>query len=42
MVHISETIPGAGLELVPGASHLIQLDAPERLTAILARWLAAS
>ncbi len=35
-----DMIPGAGLDLVPGASHLIQLDAPERLTAILARWLA--
>ncbi len=33
-------IPGAGLDLVPGAGHLIQLDAPERLTAILQRWLA--
>lgn len=37
---LAEMIPGSGLDLVPGASHLIQLDAPERLTAILARWLA--
>ncbi|TCK26650.1 pimeloyl-ACP methyl ester carboxylesterase [Pseudonocardia endophytica] len=37
---LAELIPGAGLDLVPGASHLIQLDAPERLTAILARWLS--
>lgn len=36
-----EMIPGAGLDLVAGAGHLIQLDAPERLTAILQRWLAA-
>jgi pimeloyl-ACP methyl ester carboxylesterase len=33
-------IPGAGLELVPSASHLIQLDAPEALTAALHRWLS--
>ncbi|WP_037356146.1 alpha/beta fold hydrolase [Amycolatopsis orientalis] len=33
-------IPGAGLELVRSAGHLIQLDAPEALTASLHRWLA--
>ena len=37
---LAEVIPGARLDLVPGAGHLIQLDAPERLTAVLARWLA--
>lgn len=38
---LAAAIPGAELELVPGAGHLIQLDAPEALTASLARWLAA-
>ncbi len=33
-------IPGARLELVPEAGHLIQFDAPERLTAVLQRWLS--
>lgn len=36
---LAEQIPGAELRLVPQAGHLIQLDAPERLTAILHRWL---
>ena len=34
-----EQIRGAELCLVPEAGHLIQLDAPEQLTAILQRWL---
>jgi pimeloyl-ACP methyl ester carboxylesterase len=38
---LAELIPGAELCLVPGAGHLIQLDAPEELTAILQRWLLA-
>jgi pimeloyl-ACP methyl ester carboxylesterase len=33
-------IPGAELRLVPDAGHLIQLDAPEELTAVLHRWLS--
>ena len=37
---LAELIPGARLDLVPDAGHLIQLDAPERLTAVLQRWLA--
>ena len=37
---LAEAIPGAGLETVPGAGHLIQLDAPEALTGALHRWLA--
>ncbi len=32
-------VPGAELHLVPEAGHLIQLDQPERLTALLQRWL---
>lgn len=36
---LAEAIPGARLHLVPEAGHLIQLDAPERLTAVLQRWL---
>lgn len=38
---LAAAIPGAELDLVPGAGHLIQLDAPEALTASLLRWLAA-
>lgn len=34
-----EQIPGAELHLIPRAGHLIQLDAPEHLTALLQRWL---
>ncbi|SFP08886.1 hypothetical protein SAMN05421854_10446 [Amycolatopsis rubida] len=37
---LAGTIPGAGLELVRSAGHLIHLDAPEALTASLHRWLA--
>jgi pimeloyl-ACP methyl ester carboxylesterase len=38
---LAELIPGAELHLVPDAGHLIQLDAPEQLTATLQRWLLA-
>lgn len=34
-------LPGAELHLLPGAGHLVQLEAPEELTAILQRWLLA-
>lgn len=37
---LAETISSSELQVVPDAGHLIQLDAPERLTAILADWLA--
>ena len=37
---LAELIPGARLELVDGAGHLIQLDQPAALAAILHRWLA--
>jgi pimeloyl-ACP methyl ester carboxylesterase len=36
---LAEQIRGAELHLVPAAGHLIQLDAPEHLTAVLHRWL---
>ena len=36
---LAAQIPGARLDLVPDAGHLIQLDAPAHLTAVLARWL---
>jgi pimeloyl-ACP methyl ester carboxylesterase len=38
---LAELIPGAGLELVDGAGHLIQLDQPAELTRILDRWLSS-
>ncbi|MQA02033.1 MAG: alpha/beta fold hydrolase [Streptosporangiales bacterium] len=37
---LAETIPGAELELIEAAGHLIQLDAPVALTSALHRWLA--
>jgi pimeloyl-ACP methyl ester carboxylesterase len=36
---LAERIPGAQLHLVADAGHLIQLDAPTHLTAVLQRWL---
>lgn len=36
---LAELIPGAELHLIPDAGHLVQLDAPEHLTAVLQRWL---
>lgn len=36
---LAELIPGARLELVPAAGHLIQLDAPTALATALHRWL---
>jgi pimeloyl-ACP methyl ester carboxylesterase len=36
---LADLVPGAELRLVPEAGHLIQLDAPEALTATLQRWL---
>jgi pimeloyl-ACP methyl ester carboxylesterase len=37
---LAELVPGARLDLVEDAGHLVQLDAPDRLTEILRRWLA--
>lgn len=36
---LAALIPGARAHVVPGAGHLIQLDAPAALTGHLARWL---
>jgi pimeloyl-ACP methyl ester carboxylesterase len=36
---LTRLIPGAVLRLVPGAGHLIQIDAPEMLVGILRDWL---
>lgn len=36
---LAEQIPGAELHVVHQAGHLIQLGAPEKLTALLQRWL---
>ena len=38
---LAETIPGARLEIVEGAGHLIQFDQPARLAATLQRWLSS-
>jgi len=38
---LSELIPGARLQLVADAGHLIQLDQPEAVTAGLTWWLSA-
>lgn len=36
---LAELVPGARLALIEDAGHLIQLDAPVALTAVLQRWL---
>ncbi len=36
---LAAVIPRAELRLIPDAGHLVQLDAPEALTATLLRWL---
>jgi pimeloyl-ACP methyl ester carboxylesterase len=36
---LAAAVPGAGLRLIEGAGHLVQEDAPERLTAELERFL---
>ncbi|MFC7878619.1 alpha/beta fold hydrolase [Isoptericola sp. NPDC057391] len=37
---LADAIPGAGARLIPGAGHLVQLDAPVALAVELQRWLA--
>jgi pimeloyl-ACP methyl ester carboxylesterase len=39
---LASLIPGAQLHVVPGAGHLVQLDAPSALTALVQRWLLRS
>lgn len=39
---LREAIPHSSLDLVPGAGHLIQLDAPVALALILQRWLTGT
>jgi len=39
---LAELIPGARLELVENAGHLIQLDRPEQLKTILQRWIPST
>jgi pimeloyl-ACP methyl ester carboxylesterase len=36
---LAALIPGAELHVLPGAGHLVQLDAPAALTGVLQRWL---
>lgn len=36
---LAELIPGAGLEVIPGAGHLVHLDRPDALAEALHRWL---
>ena len=36
---IADAIPDAELVIVPGAGHMIQLEAPEAVNAAIARWL---
>lgn len=38
---LAAAIPGAELQLIPDAGHLIQLDAPVALSVVLHRWLSA-
>lgn len=39
---LAAAIPGSTVELIEGAGHLVQEDAPTRLNDIIARWLAAT
>lgn len=39
---IAAGIPGAQLELVPGAGHMLTMEEPQRLSALVGRWLEAS
>ena len=38
---LHDAIPGARLQLIEDAGHLVQLDQPEALTAVLTAWLTA-
>jgi pimeloyl-ACP methyl ester carboxylesterase len=37
---IADAVPGARLEIVPGAGHLLTLEQPARVNALLTAWLA--
>jgi pimeloyl-ACP methyl ester carboxylesterase len=37
--HLVEQIPGADLAVVPGAGHLVGLDRPDELNALLLEFL---
>ncbi len=41
-IEIAELIPGADLQIVEGAGHLLPMERPEAATAILRRWLDAT
>ena len=38
---IAEAIPGARLDVIPGAGHLSNLEQPERFNAVLGAFLAS-
>ena len=38
--HLAEEIPDADLAIVPGAGHLVGVDQPEELNALLLEFLA--
>jgi pimeloyl-ACP methyl ester carboxylesterase len=40
-LEISEAIPGARLAVIPGAGHMLTLEQPERVNALLLEWLAS-
>lgn len=39
---LADAVPGAEARLIPGAGHLVQLDAPVALAVELQRWLSAT
>jgi pimeloyl-ACP methyl ester carboxylesterase len=39
---MAEAIPAAQLEIIPGCGHLSTLEAPEKCTRLLQRWLAGN
>jgi pimeloyl-ACP methyl ester carboxylesterase len=38
---IAALVPGARLQVLPGVGHLLPLEAPARVAAVLDAWLAA-
>jgi 3-oxoadipate enol-lactonase len=39
--HLADTLPGPGLEVMPGAGHLLALERPDEVSALLSAWLRA-